>query len=138
MSLIIAMDANSKLGPQYIPKDPHAQSPNGEILGSIIERHALVVANGSIKCPEAITRKRATTYRTEESCIDLVMISTDMNSQFMSLHIDKEKKHVLTRITKSKNGIVTVKESDHNVLITTFENVHVSENKNTKAVFGLF
>ena len=127
------MDANSKLGPQYIPKDPHAQSPNGNILGSIIEQHALVVANGSIKCSGAITRKQATTYRTEESCIDLVMFSTDMKSQFMSLHIDEKKKHVLKRITKSKNGIVTVKESDHNVLITTFKNVHVSENKKYKS-----
>ena len=129
-SIIIAMDANSKLGPQYIPKDPHEMSPNGKILANIITRHALVVANGSIRCTGTITRRRATKFRIEESCIDIVMFSSDMNSQLKSLYIDEQKKHVLTRISKSRKGIVH-KESDHNVLITEFTNVHVSDSDKT-------
>ena len=42
-SMIIELDANSKLGPQIIPGDIHQQSENGKILAGIIERHGLVV-----------------------------------------------------------------------------------------------
>ena len=86
------MDANSKLGTQYIPKDPHEKSPNGKIYANIIERHALVVANGSTKCTSTITRRRVTRERIEESCIDIVMFSSDMSNNFMGLHIDESKR----------------------------------------------
>ena len=33
-STIIEMDANTKLGPEHIPKDPHPMSENGKILHS--------------------------------------------------------------------------------------------------------
>ena len=36
--------------------------------------------------------------------------------------IDDKRKHVLTKITKTKNGVVK-KESDHHVLITEFNNI---------------
>ena len=36
------------------------------------------------------------------------------------MHVDDERKHVLTRIKQSKKGSKK-KESDHNVLITEFE-----------------
>ena len=130
-SIIIAMDANSKLGPEYIPKDTHDMSANGKLLGNIIKRHALVVANGSEKCTGTVTRRRATKFRTEESCIDIVMFSSDMSSHFKSLYIDEQKKHVLTRISKTKKGIVH-KESDHNVLITEFDQLHITNNDKAK------
>ena len=59
------------------------------------------------------------------------MFSSDMSSQFKSLHIDEEKSHVLTRIRKSKKGIFT-KDSDHNVLITEFQNIQISDKDKTK------
>ena len=31
-SVVIEMDANSKLGPEHIPNDPHEMSPNGYLL----------------------------------------------------------------------------------------------------------
>ena len=101
-SIVIEMDANAKLGRQYIPNDTHGMSPNGRLLANILERHALIVANGSTKCTGRITRKRVTKYRTEESSIDVVIISTDLDSQFKSLLIDEERKHVLTKIRKTK------------------------------------
>ena len=60
-SIIIAMDANSKLGPDVIPGDKHSQSPNGRILADIILRHQLFVANGSDKCRRRIKRVKVTT-----------------------------------------------------------------------------
>jgi hypothetical protein len=57
-SVIIEMDANSKLGPSWIPNDPHSQSQNDKILAGIIERHGLVVGNSlENKCYGVITRK---------------------------------------------------------------------------------
>ena len=118
-SVIIEMDANSKLGNKYIPSDPHKISPNGLLLAGIIERHALVVANGDKRSEGVITRKRVTRDRVEESAIDIVLFSLDMMPYFVSLKVDEGRKHVLTRITKTKNGVNT-KKSDHNVLQAEF------------------
>ena len=118
-SVIIEMDANSKLGAQYVKNDPHAMSPNGSILAEIIERHSLHVANGSEKCQGTITRKRITKQRIEQSVIDFVLYSHDLKEHFVAMHIDEARKHVLTMIRKTKRGF-KVKESDHNVLVTEF------------------
>ena len=48
----------------------------------------------------------------------MVLFSDDLIEEFESLVVDEERKHVLTRITKHKNGFET-KESDHNVSIAT-------------------
>ena len=98
-SFVIEIDANSKLGKQYIPNDPKPISGNGHMLADIIERHALVVANGSSKCTGTITRKRITKKSTELSAIDIVLLSSDMEEHLVSLQIDEERKYVLTRIT---------------------------------------
>ena len=93
-SIIIQIDANSKLGPTYIEKDPKPMSPNGTILAGIIERHALIVANGvRNKCTGVITRKKITKNGIQESAIDLVLISSDMLQHLLSIHIDEEKKN---------------------------------------------
>ena len=77
-SLIVEMDSNSKMGSKYISKDPHEMSPNGAILASIVERQHLVVVNGSSICQGVITQRRVTKNRTEESAIDVVLVSRDM------------------------------------------------------------
>ena len=120
-SVIIEMDANSKLGRQFIPGDPHSITPNGKLLALVIERQNLIVANGTAKCEGVITRRRVTQNRVEESVIDIVIISKDMEERLDDIEIDEARKHVLTRIRRSKKGIKT-KESDHNVIITTFNN----------------
>ena len=96
-------------------------SPNGRMLASIIENHALTVANGSSKFSGLITRRRTMKHRNEKSCIDFVLFSSDLNNDFKSLIIDDERKHVLTKIKMTKHGVVK-KESDHNVLIAEFTN----------------
>ena len=42
-SILIELDANSKLGPQYIPGDMHCQTENGKLLAGIIDRLGLVI-----------------------------------------------------------------------------------------------
>ena len=117
-SVFIEMDANSKLGSEFIAKDPHMQTPNGKILAQIIRRHGLIVANGmEEKCTGLITRKRVTKEGTEESIIDFVIISNDLVESVESVEIDDKRKHVLTKHTKTKHGIKST-ESDHNVIIT--------------------
>ena len=81
-STIIELDANTKLGPEHIPNDQHRMSGNGIILSNIIERHALIVANGTKECKGLVTRQRSITNRTERSCIDLVLFSTDLGKHF--------------------------------------------------------
>ena len=60
-SVLIAMDANCKMGPNMIIGDPHEQTSNGKLLSEIISRDALIVANNlNEKCTGKITRERQT------------------------------------------------------------------------------
>ena len=96
-------------------------SKNGTILSGIIERHALIVTNGiTDKCTGVITRKRVTKNGIQESTIDLVLLSCDMLEDLVSIHIDEEKKNILTSITKTKN-VTSKHESDHNSIETKFD-----------------
>ena len=54
-----------------------------------------------------------------------------MKKHFKSLLIDEKRKHVLTRITQTKNGPV-IKQSDHNVLISEFTCKVDNPDENTK------
>ena len=56
-SILIELDANSKLGPELIPGDMHSQSMNGKVLAAIIARHGLVVGNSMKQCVGLVTRK---------------------------------------------------------------------------------
>ena len=129
-SVIVEIDANSKLGPKYIPNDPHEMSPNGALLAEVFERNNMIVANGTKQSTGTITRKRVTKDRTEESAIDIVAFSHDLKENFVSFHVDEERKHVLTKITRTKRG-TRRKESDHNVLQTEF-NCEVKDKVKTK------
>ena len=115
-SILIEIDANSKLGTERIPNSKHPISPNGRLLAGIIDRHALNVINGSSKCQGTITRKRITIDGIEESAIDVVMVSSDLSQNVETMVIDEERKHALTKLVKTKQKV----ESDHNPLITTF------------------
>ena len=119
-SIIIEMDSNSKLGPELIHLDPHSQSPNGKLLAGILDRHGLIVANGlKEKCVGSITRRRVTIDSIEESIIDHVILSEDLVNDLESLKVDEERVNVLTKIVKTKKGVIKT-SSDHNVLISSF------------------
>ena len=48
--ICIQMDANSKLGSEYIPGDVKPQSKNGKILAKGIDDNDLIVVNGTQRC----------------------------------------------------------------------------------------
>ena len=103
--MIIEMDANAKLGTKFIPGDPHEMTPNGELLAAIVERHNLIVANGSDKCSGTITRKRVTKHRTEQSVIDIILFSSTMKEHFENIHVDEDRINVLAKIVRKKGNI---------------------------------
>ena len=107
-------------------------SKNGKILAAIIDRHSLFVVNSSDKCNGLITRRRVTTQQTEEGSITLVITSSDMVDHLVSLEVDEERKHLVTKLTSNKDSLLKV-ESDHNVLITKFKlkwHTHKKHDKN--------
>ena len=54
--------------------------------------------------------------RVEESAIDVVLVSADLEDDIKSLNIDEERKYSLTKITKNKKGKETKTISDRNIL----------------------
>ena len=50
--------------------------------------------------------------------IDFVVVSSDLIKHIEYMHIDEERVHVLTKLTKSKHGKTTKVESDHNLIET--------------------
>ena len=140
----IEMDANAKLGPNVIKGDPHKQSDNGKLLHDIITRNALIVMNNvRSKCTGKITRKRITKKVNEQSIIDFVIVSDDMEDIISEVIIDEDRKHVLTRYTKTNKG-PSLKESDHNSIITYIKakwnkkrNIKRTETYNLKDIEGL-
>ena len=116
-SVILMGDLNSKLGPEFIKNDPHSKTENGKILSGIMERNALIVVNGLEVCKGLITRERSTVNNIERSIIDFVIVSKDIVEDIVEMLIDDERKHVLTKLVKTKKGVVK-KESDHNTIIT--------------------
>ena len=79
-------------------------SKNGKILAAIIDRHSLFVVDSSDKCNGLITRRRVTTKRSQESSLDLVITSSDMVDHLVSLEVDEERKHVITKLTSNKDS----------------------------------
>ena len=117
-SIIIQMDANAKLGPTHIKNDPKPISENGKVLAGIMERHGLIVANSlQDKCTGLITREKTTVNGIEKSVIDFVIVSNDLVKHIEKIHIDDERKHVLTKIMKNKKN-TDITESDHNMIET--------------------
>ena len=100
-SIIIQMDANAKLGPKNIEGDPNPISDNGKVLFAIMERHGMIVVNSlKDKCKGVITREKTTCNGIERSVIDFVIVSSDLLKHIERIHIDDERKHVLTKIMK--------------------------------------
>ena len=136
-SLLIQMDANSKLGKEMLPKDVHEQTANGAALAGIIQRNALVVVNGlDNKVKGLITRRRVTVDSNEESIIDFVIISADLIDDIEELNIDEHKEYALAKIVKEKNS-TAVKHSDHNVMLTRLKLKLTNEYPKEEEVFNL-
>lgn len=78
-----------------------------------------------------ITRRRITTETTEESIIDFLIISSELELSLDSLLIDEEKLYAPTNFRKNKNK-TTVVTSDHHSLISKFNFKWSSKIKNSR------
>ena len=84
---MIQMDSNSKLGVDFISRDPLKQSDNGKLLGEIIRKH--IVTNGvTEKVKGLITRRREIKESIKKSIIDHLIIIADLEKDFESLIVD--------------------------------------------------
>ena len=136
-SVIIQMDANSKLGKDLVPKDVHEQTANGAALVGIINRNSLIVVNSlRQKVKGSITRKRIKVDGVEESIINFVIISADLLEDVDEMIIDEDKDFALSKIVKEKST-TTVKYSDHNVMLTKLKLKISKEYPKEEEVFNL-
>ena len=88
-SVVVAEDSNAKLGPEWIPNDPHPISENGKLLANMIIRQKLEIVNTSPKCTGGpITRKKIVNGKVEASCIDFILLSHDLVKHLDSAMID--------------------------------------------------
>ena len=120
--VMIAEDANAKLGSDIILGDPHTMSENGKLLAEMIDRKNLFIVNSSNKCEGGpITRYRdlADKEISETSCIDFIIVSMDLAKELDSALIDSNQLYTLTKYTTTK-GIPSVKRSDHYTLTANF------------------
>ena len=83
------------------------------------------------KCEGLITRERHTVNGVEKSIIDFVIVSQDLVEYVGKMIIDDKRKYVLTRLTKTKHGIIK-KKSDHNTMITELRVKWKSDRKSSK------
>ena len=119
--VIVAEDANAKLGPTIVPGDPHPMSNNGKLMIEMIERQGLDIINTSEKCKGGpITRKRMVDGKVERSCIDFMLTSTDLTRQLVEATIDSSQIYALTKYTTTK-GHPDIKRSDHYSIVATFD-----------------
>ena len=118
-SVIISLDANSKLGKDWIPEDSHEQSANGKVLSGILKRPALSVVNSVQGKSQGVTRRRTTVDGVEKSTIDFVILSEDLVEDVESVRTDEEQANCLAKFRKTQEGGNVVK-SDHNSVITKF------------------
>ena len=119
--VLIAEDANAKLGNTIIPNDPHPMSENGKLLSAMISRQSLTIVNNSEMCKGGpITRQRTANGKLEKSCIDFVLVCQDLANFIKSVTIDSDRLFALTQYTSTKGNPV-VNKSDHFTIVTNFQ-----------------
>ena len=116
---LVQLDANAKVGKDIIKNDPNEMSKNGQLLWDIVERRNLFIVNSSEKCKGLITRSRETIAGKEESIIDYVIVCDRLEPFINKMEIDDKSVKVLTKII-SKNGVKSLKTSDHNIITCSF------------------
>lgn len=129
--VLLQMDANAKIGKDYIKGDPHTMSSNGRLFLDVSLRQHLVIANTLDFCEGVITRERKVEQNIERSVIDYIAMCEDMYKHLKEIKIDDKKVNVLSRYVKSKTGrkIIT---SDHNPLYARFDIRYSKMNKKVR------
>ena len=135
--VLVAEDANAKLGPDIINGDPHLISDNGKLLSEMIKRQNLTIINSSEKCYGGpITRTRIANGKKEESCIDFILASAELDQHLSEAIIDCDQLYSMTKYTTTK-GNVSVKRSDHYSIIAKFELTWKNRERKRLEIFKL-
>ena len=97
-SVIMVGDFNAKLGKDVIGGDVHPMSPNGKLLFFLCNKYNLFILNSSNLCKGVFTRIHNYRNKVEKSVLEYVLVSADLYSQFVSMHIDEEKRFTPWRL----------------------------------------
>lgn len=136
--LIIELDCNAKIGPEYLKGAKHNTSDNGQLLIDLIERRNLTIVNTLEVCHGVTTRVRKVENNIEESTLDYFIVNERSLPFVTSMTVDENKTHVLTKYA-SKKGKKVLVESDHQALIleTAIPWKRQNSSKERKEVFNL-
>ena len=115
--IFIETDANAKVGPTFIKRDPNEMSQNGKFLIDLISKNNLILCNSLDLCDGTLTRERETINGKEESILDYVIICQEMHRFISSMKIDKN--NALCRYSK-RNKEIVIKKSDHHLIRCEF------------------
>ena len=102
-SVIISMDATSKLGSEYIEGDPHVHCTVTlwKTTGWHLRQDALIVTNGLVEERVGLfTRVRINRDGIEQSAIDFVTMGSDLIRHIEYVHVDDKGIRVLTKLWK--------------------------------------
>jgi hypothetical protein len=113
------MDANAKLGSNYITHDLHAISDNGKLLRDLLQRQNLTCLNSHEMCVGTITRHRKTILGDEKAVLDFIIACDQLTPYLERMVVDEKRVNVLTKYATSK-GVRIKSESDHNPLYAEF------------------
>ena len=97
--IIIEMDANAKLGEDFIKDDKHKL---GKLLLKTVERNDLTIVNTTEPCEGVITRQKKTEKLNEESTIDYILVCQKMLQFITKMKIDENRAYVLTKFATKK------------------------------------
>ena len=112
--MVIECNANAKLGSEVIENAPNHQSPNGNLLWS------LVVMNSLETCEGTITRHRITKVSEEKAILDYFIVCETMEKFVEKMIVDEDRVDVLTKYA-NKKGTGKKVVSDHNLLVSKFD-----------------
>ena len=125
--VLIEMNANAKLGSNYITHDSHAISDNGKLLRDLLQRQNLTCLNSHELCEGTITRHRKTILGDEKAVLDFMIACDQLTPYLERMVVDEKRVNILTKYATSK-GVRIKSESDHNPLYAEF-NLRFSRGK---------
>ena len=112
--ILIQLDANAKIGSQYLRDDPHKTSSNGLIMLDMVKRQNMTIVNIMEQCTGVTTRERQTVGGIELSVLDYVIVCDRLTESVEYMFVDEERKYALTSYKKKRV------KSDHNILFCKF------------------
>ena len=116
--ILLELDANAKIGSEYLPGDPNPLSENGRTLLGLVSRQGMHIGNLDHKCTGIITRERVLHNKTEKSVLDYLIYCERMKEYLEEINIDESREMALRHSTKNKQNVYT--KSDHNIIIGKF------------------